>query len=61
MPVWYVHSPRHEGAHILTHVSPSPCPPIPLHQWQWTLYPYLKLNILKQGCRWSMRWLSCVV
>ena len=49
MPVWYVHSPRREGAHILTHVSNFPCPPIPLHQWQWTLYPCLNLNILKQG------------
>ena len=42
-------SPRQEEAHILSHVSPSPCLPIPLHQWQWTLYPCLKLNILKQG------------
>ena len=49
MPVWYLHSPRREGAHILIHVSPSPCHPIPLHQWPWILCLCLKLDILKQG------------
>ena len=49
MPVWNVHSPRHEWAHILTHVSPSLYPPIGLHQWPWTFYLCLELNILKEG------------
>ena len=36
--VWYVNSPRPEGAHILTYVSPPLCTPIPLHQWEWTVF-----------------------
>ena len=42
MPLWYVESPKHEGAHILIHVRAYPAPPIPLHHWQCTFYPWLK-------------------
>ena len=38
MLVWYVHSPRQEGAHIPTYLGPSLCTPIIFHQWEWTLF-----------------------